>query len=81
MIRLRSEYGGRKDRGVKPEAARKGSGVIIRKALQQLEAAGFVEPLNNKGRIVTGEGRGLLDRLSSQVKKELETSIPELKKY
>ena len=81
VVRLRSEYGGRVDRGVKPEVARNGSGVIVRKALQQLEAAGFVEPLKNRGRIVTREGRGLLDRLSAQVKKELEKSIPELQKY
>ncbi|MDH4221569.1 MAG: 40S ribosomal protein S19, partial [Candidatus Bathyarchaeota archaeon] len=35
--RLRSEYGGRIDEGVRPEHARKGGGAIIRKALQQLQ--------------------------------------------
>jgi small subunit ribosomal protein S19e len=79
--RLRSEYGGRKDRGVKPEHCRKGSGAIIRKALQQLERARLVEPYRNRGRIITKKGRSLLDRLSTEIKKELEKQFPELKKY
>ncbi len=81
IARLRSEYGGRIDRGVKPEHARKGGGAIIRKALQQLEAAGLVETLGRRGRVLTGEGRRLLDRLSTEVKEELEKEHPELKKY
>jgi len=81
ITRLRSEYGGRIDRGVKPEHARKGGGAIIRKALQQLEAAGLVETLGKRGRVLTGDGRRLLDRLSSEIKAELETKHPELKKY
>ncbi len=79
--RLRSEYGGRIDRGVRPEHARKGGGAIVRKALQQLEAAGLVEPLRNKGRVVTNDGRRLLDTVSTEIKSELEKEIPELKKY
>lgn len=79
--RLRAEYGGRVDRGTKPEHARKGSGIIVRKALQQLEVAGFVETLRSKGRVVTGEGRRVLDRLSTEIKGNLEKKIPELKKY
>ena len=78
---LRSEYGGRIDRGVKPEHARRSGGSIIRKAIQQLEAAGLVEPLRNRGRVVTGEGRRLLDKLSTEIKKNLEKKLPELKKY
>jgi len=78
---LRSEYGGRVDRGVKPEHARRSGGSIIRKAIQQLEAVGLVEPLRNGGRVVTGEGRRLLDRLSTEIKKDLEKKLPELKKY
>ena len=78
---LRAEYGGRKDRGVKPEHTRKGSGAIIRKALQQLEEAGLVETVKGEGRIVTPKGRSLLDSLSTEIKRELEKSIPELRKY
>ncbi len=79
--RLRSEYGGRIDRGVKPEHVRKGGGAIIRKALQQLQAAGLVEPLKNRGRVVTSEGRRLLDRLSTEIKVNLEKTQSELGKY
>ncbi|MCW4019903.1 MAG: 30S ribosomal protein S19e [Candidatus Bathyarchaeota archaeon] len=79
--RLRSEYGGRKDRGVKPEHTRKGSGAIVRNALKQLEEAGLVETLKRGGRTVTPEGRRLLDLLSTETKKKLEKVIPELKKY
>jgi len=38
IMRLRSDYGGRLDRGMRPEHARRGGGSIIRKALQQLES-------------------------------------------
>lgn len=79
--RLRAEYGGRKDRGVRPEHARKGSGAIIRIALQQLEEAKLVKSRGNRGRIVTKQGRSLLDRLSTEIKKELEQQLPGLKKY
>ncbi len=78
---LRSKYGGRKDRGTRPEHAVKGSGAIIRKALQQLEAAGYVQTLKGKGRVVTPKGRSLLDSLSTEIKRELEREMPELKKY
>ena len=59
----------------------KGSGAIIRKALQQLEAAGLVETVKGKGRVVTNKGRSLLDKLATEIKKELEKEIPELRKY
>jgi len=81
IARLRLEYGGRIDRGTKPGHARKGGGAIVRKALQQLEAAGLVETLRNRGRVVTKEGRRLLDKLSTEVKEELEKTLPELGKY
>jgi small subunit ribosomal protein S19e len=37
--------------------------------------------LENKGRIVSSKGQELLDLLSTEIKKELEKNIPELKKY
>jgi small subunit ribosomal protein S19e len=79
--KLRAEYGGRIDRGAKPEHARKGSGAIIRKALQQLQIAELVKPVKNEGRLVTSKGRQLLDRLATEIKKELEKTQPKLKKY
>ncbi|MCS7115089.1 MAG: 30S ribosomal protein S19e [Nitrososphaerota archaeon] len=81
MERLRAEYGGRKDYGVRPEHAVKAGGAIIRKALQQLEAAGLVEKFQNKGRIITRKGRKLLEEVAEEVKKELLKEIPGLAKY
>lgn len=79
--RLRSEYGGRKDYGVRPEHAAKAGGAIIRKALQQLEAAGFIEKFQNRGRRVTKEGRKILKLIAEEVGKEMLKENPELKKY
>jgi len=79
--RLRAEYSGRKDRGVRPEHTRKGSGAIVRNALKQLEGVGLVEILKQRGRVVTPEGRRILDLMSTEIKRELEKEISELKKY
>jgi small subunit ribosomal protein S19e len=79
--RLRAEYGGRKDFGVRPEHAVKASGAVIRKALQQLEAAGFVETYKTSGRRVTKKGRKLLEELAEEVGREVMKEIPELQKY
>ena len=73
---LRNFYGGKKDRGVRPEKFRKGSGSIIRTSLQQLEAAGYVEKVEG-GRVVTPQGRSFLDKTSG----ELIADIPELEKF
>jgi len=78
---LRSEYGGRERRGARPEHARKGSGSIVRKAIQQLQTAGLVEPFKLRGRVVTSEGRKILDTLSAEIKEEMLKQVPELKKY
>ncbi len=64
--RLRTRYGGRKNRGSKPEEFRKGSGKIIRVILQQAEKAGFVEKVktNKKaGRQLTEKGKNFLDSI------------------
>ena len=57
---LRKAYGGRKNRGHKPEHKYKASGAIVRKILQQLEAAGFVKTEKGKGRIITKKGQSFL---------------------
>jgi small subunit ribosomal protein S19e len=79
--KLRIEYGGRKRRGVKPNKFQKGSGAIVRTALQQLERAGFITKRATKGREMTDIGRSYMDKLSSALKKELSKAIPELEKY
>ncbi len=78
--RLRTYYGGRKRRGVKPPKFRKGSGAIIRAALHQLEQLGFVKK-TREGRVVTPMGRSFLDRIAAEIKRELVKEIPELAKY
>lgn len=78
---LRQEYGGRVDRGARPEHATRGGGAIIRNALKQLQSAGLIQAQRNEGRIVSSKGRQLLDRLSTELKREIDMSLPELKKY
>jgi small subunit ribosomal protein S19e len=81
VSRLRKEYGGRLRRGVKPAHFRKAGGNILRKILQQLEAADLAAKVDNSGRVVSSKGRSLLDAMSAQIKRELERERPELKEY
>lgn len=60
VSKLRKSYGGRKNRGHKPEHKFKASGSIIRKMLQQLETAGFVRTEKGKGRKITAKGSAFL---------------------
>ncbi|MFP4006076.1 MAG: 30S ribosomal protein S19e [Candidatus Hadarchaeia archaeon] len=69
VSRLRSLYGGRKKRGSAPERFRKGSGKVVRTALQQLEEAGLVEK-SNSGREIAPDGMSLLERLSNRLVSE-----------
>jgi len=65
VAKLRTKYGGRKNRGYKPEHFVKGSGNIIRKALQELDKAQLTiqaEKGVHKGRILTPKGQSLLAR-------------------
>lgn len=78
---LRAEYGGKRDRGSKPNKARSGSGSIVRRSLQQLEKAGYVTKIKGKGRVLTPKGISFLDSASHDVKKNVEAYYPELKKY
>ena len=81
LEKLRAQYGGRKDYGVKPEHAVKASGNIIRKALQQLETAGLVQIVALKGRSMSPKGRKLVKEIAEDLHKDIVTSIPALKKY
>ncbi len=81
VSRLRKEYGGRKRRGVRPAHFRKAGGAIIRRILQQLEAAGLVAKADKEGRIISPKGRSLLDAMATQIKRELVREMPELKVY
>jgi small subunit ribosomal protein S19e len=67
--RLRTKYGGKKDRGAKPEEFRKAGGKIIRTILQQCDKAGFTEIVKEvkgvrerrPGRQLTKKGKEFLE--------------------
>ncbi len=70
--KLRTKYGGKKDRGHKPERFQKASGSIIRKILQQLEKAELIKQTEkgvHKGRVLTPKGTSFLDKIAVQVVK------------
>jgi small subunit ribosomal protein S19e len=79
--KLRAGYGGRKNFGVKPQHASKAGGSNVRKILQQLETAGYVETFKPHGRRLTREGRKLLRELTDEIGKDLVKNLPELAKY
>lgn len=69
--RLRTKYGSKKNRGMKPEKFKKASGKIIRTILQQLDAAGLTEKAKEikgvrskrPGRQLTKKGKDLLESI------------------
>ena len=69
--RLRVKYGGKKNRGVKPEKFVKSGGKIIRTILQQSDKAGFTEiakPMRGikskkPGRVLTLNGKKFLESI------------------
>ncbi|MEM1695479.1 MAG: 30S ribosomal protein S19e [Desulfurococcaceae archaeon] len=80
LSELRRAYGGRKNRGSAPEKVYRAPGNAIRKILQQLERAQLVRR-TKEGRILTPQGRALLDRIALEVMLELAKENPELAKY
>lgn len=65
--KLKRKYGGKKNRGHKPEKRYDASANLIRKMLQQLEKAGLIEQTTkgtHKGRILTNKGKSFLDKSS-----------------
>ena len=75
ISRLRGLYGGRRDRRAKPYRHVKGSGSIIRKALQQLEELGLVEKVEGKGRRISSKGQSFIDNTAHEVAKEIGSFI------
>jgi len=60
--KLRKYYGGRNRKGPGRSHSAKGSGKIIRVALQQLENAKLLDKVEKEGRIVSTEGTSLIER-------------------
>ena len=64
--RLRTKYGSRKNRGMRPEIFVKSSGKIIRIILQSAEKAGFLEKVKEGrrfGRRLTKSGKEFLEAI------------------
>ncbi|MBU0466377.1 MAG: 40S ribosomal protein S19 [Nanoarchaeota archaeon] len=66
--RLRTRYGGRKDRGQRPPEFRKGGGKLIRTILQQAESAELIEKVKGKksGRKLTDKGKEFLESVGGK---------------
>jgi len=79
--RLRTVYGGRAKKGMINEHFYKSASGNIRKVLQQLEAAGLVAKVGNRGRILTNKGISIVDRTAYKILKDLQKDIPSLNKY
>lgn len=82
--RLSTHYGGPKGGSnryrVAPKHRADGSEKIIRTILQQLEEADLIErPPNDEGRVVSAQGRSLLDSTAGEVIEDLDR--PELERY
>ncbi|HDP73351.1 MAG TPA: 30S ribosomal protein S19e [Candidatus Woesearchaeota archaeon] len=73
VSKLRIKFGGKKNRGAKPERTYKAAGSHLRLILQQLDKEGLIknaEGKSHKGRITTPKGQSLLNKLSSAIAKE-----------
>lgn len=71
--KLRTKYGGLKNRGHKPERFFKASGSIIRNMLQQLEKSELIKQVEigvHKGKILAPKGTSLLDKIAVQLAKK-----------
>ncbi len=65
--RLAKQYGGRKNRGHKPEKKYAGSRNIVRKVMQQLEKAGLVQAnkTGSAGKVLTKKGKELIKKVEA----------------
>ena len=78
---LRKEFGGGKPVGYGAAHHRDAGGAIIRNAIHGLEKLGYVEKVEKKGRVVTKQGMQKLDRLATEILKELATENQHLRVY
>jgi small subunit ribosomal protein S19e len=77
---LKSSYGGRKRIGYYLDHHRDSGGAIIRRALQQLEMSGYITKKSG-GRIISNEGMKKVDRLATEIYKDVASSRPGLQRY
>tara|TARA_Y100000310_G_C20605678_1_gene775344 strand:- start:633 stop:1226 length:594 start_codon:yes stop_codon:yes gene_type:complete len=79
VAKLKHLYGGKKNRGHKPEEFREGSGNIARKILQQLEKAGYLKQEAkgvHKGRVLTPAGKKVLTTAAETLLKNKPKEVP-----
>jgi len=79
-LRSAFSYRAKVGSGMRSERTRRAGGAIIRNILHQLEDAGLISK-SARGRVITPQGRALLDKLSTQLLRELAKQNPELQKY
>jgi small subunit ribosomal protein S19e len=77
---LKSEYGGRKQIGYNLSHHKDAGGAIIRKGLQQLEVAGYIVK-KSKGRLISEEGMKRIDRIATELYKEIIKTSQEMQRY
>ena len=78
---LRKDYGGGKPSGYGAAHHKDAGGAIIRNAVHGLEKLGYVEKVEKKGRVASKQGMQKLDKLSTDILKELVNENPQLKVY
>ncbi len=78
---LQKMYGGKKKIKFSKNHQRDAGQSAIRKPLQQLETAGYIEKKKTDGRVVTGKGMSLIDKTSATVLKELAKNNSALSRY
>ncbi len=74
VSKLRTRYGGRKNRGVKPEKFKRASGNHIRKLLQQLEKNDLLKSADknskHKGKVITPKAQSMIAQTSKTIEKK-----------
>ena len=78
---LRKEYGGAKPVGYGAANHKDAGGAIIRNAIHGLEKLGYIEKIEKKGRVISKQGMQKLDRLATEILKELTIENEQLKVY
>jgi len=68
--KLRVLYGGRKNKGVKPEKFYPAGGKIIRAILKEFDQLEFTEKMEKKGRRITSKGQAYMDKIATGLLKE-----------
>ncbi|MFH1587039.1 MAG: 30S ribosomal protein S19e [Candidatus Diapherotrites archaeon] len=75
---LRTYYGGKKNRGVRPEKFKKASGKVIRACLQALEKEGLIKRAK-KGRGISSKGESFLSKTAKEVAVKIKNRRPVVK--